>query len=424
MRRSWFAVAMALAVVVTGCAGATSTSAPTITLDFPSFQATQAGYADWWKELIKEFESQHPNAKINFTEVPYPDFHDTMASRFVAKNPPDILQLAPEGIVKFASQGWLEPLDERLAGTDIPKTWMPFQKEMVWQGKTIGVLHLTWAILLYYNENLLKQANVAVPTTPDELITAIQALAKYYQGKDIFAMGLSTSPADESLYTTATMFPAGFGLHWADQTGWQLTNPKVVDIVDKYYRKAVSYSPSGSDTIRIDQMFEQGKVAMLFEGPWLNGEIAVAAAPDVKPYLKAAPPPFTTFFGGAGPSIHIPSSISAERKDLVWEFIKLSAEPKWQARYAILSGTPPGRMDAVPASELDQYPLLKVSLDVAQKTTVPEYPAVDWVRMNGPEFRKRMQDMLFELQSTNRPTADIMADAEKKMVDAGIAPPQ
>src|SRR3712207_8569492 len=51
-----------------------------------------------------------------------------------------------------------------------------------------------------------------------------------------------------------------------------------------------------------------------------------SAPAAVRPSLKMVALPFEPHIGGAANSLHIPTGISAERKDLVWSFIKFRSE--------------------------------------------------------------------------------------------------
>ena len=88
--------------------------AQNIVLDMPSWQATEPGTSDWFKELIAEFEAQNPGVTINFSHEPFAGYNDKMVTRFAAGNPPDILHLPAANFMIYAQEGWLEPLDERL----------------------------------------------------------------------------------------------------------------------------------------------------------------------------------------------------------------------------------------------------------------------------------------------------------------------
>ena len=76
MKRVLFIVVLALTLIFSTMTF--GLAADKIVFDFPSWQATEPGFADWWNELIDEFESEHPNVEINFYQVPYKDYINTL----------------------------------------------------------------------------------------------------------------------------------------------------------------------------------------------------------------------------------------------------------------------------------------------------------------------------------------------------------
>src|SRR5262245_29141297 len=101
-----------------------------VTLEFPSWQAQEPGFAEWWREAIAAFEQSHPGVRVNFFSIPFAQYINTMVTRFTGNNPPDIVHLPARNMAQFAAQGWLAPLDDLLAGTDVPRLWTPLQEEM------------------------------------------------------------------------------------------------------------------------------------------------------------------------------------------------------------------------------------------------------------------------------------------------------
>ncbi|TMI00272.1 MAG: extracellular solute-binding protein, partial [Betaproteobacteria bacterium] len=117
-----------------------SASAQNMTLDFPSWQAEDPGFAEWWKALIQDYEAKHPGVKIKLYSIPFVNYVNQLTVRFAGRNPPDIVHLPTRNFASFASQQWLEPIDDLIKTTDIPAKWSPLQSEMVWDGKTYGLL--------------------------------------------------------------------------------------------------------------------------------------------------------------------------------------------------------------------------------------------------------------------------------------------
>ena len=378
------------------------------TLDFPTWQAEEPGVSTWWKDLIAAYEKKYPDVKINMQQVPFAQFVKQMTVRFAAGTPPDIVHLPSRDFASFADQGWLEPLDDRLAKTDIPATWPPLQSEMKWSGKTQGVLLMGYGGILFYNDKMLKDAKVAVPTTPDQWLAAMKATTDAGKGQ----FGLSTITAEHpNMVVEMASWVIGSGADWLKGGKYNFTDPAVVKAVDGW-RQSVGYAPKGTNSATARQLFIDGKVAFLRDGPWVWGAVEKAPA-DVKPNLRITGLPFPVTPGGASNSLHLAAKTDAKKKEAAWNFIQMAASPEWQNKYA-LTGSPAPRKGAVTAADIAAKPQLKVVNDEAAKAH-NLFPEVQAVRANYNDFATLVTKAAMKMISTQEPTAKAMADLQAEL---------
>ena len=125
-------------------------------------------------------------------------------------------------------------------------------------------------------------------------------------------------------------------------------------------------------------------------------------------------PPFSPHTGGAANSLHIPSGISTERKDLVWQFISLSMQPQWQRRYFVLTSSPPGLPGALTAAELAAAPQLGPVAEAA-KGAQSFFPLLQPVQENVAEFTQILTRMAVRVIATSDPVARIAAEAQAEL---------
>ena len=379
-----------------------------MTLEFPTWQAEEPGVSTWWKELIAAYEAKNPGVKVNIQQVPFAQFVKQMTVRFAAGSPPDIVHLPSRDFASFADQGWLEPLDDRLGKTDIPATWPPLQSEMKWSGKTQGVLLMGYGGILFYNDKMLKDAKVAVPTTPDQWLAAMKATTDAGKGQ----FGLSTITAEHpNMVVEMASWVIGSGADWLKGGKYNFTDPAVVKAVDGW-RQSVTYAPKGTNSAQARQLFIDGKVTFLRDGPWVWGAVAKAPA-DVKPALKIGALPFAVTPGGASNSLHLAAKTDAKKKDAAWKFIELAASPEWQNRYA-LTGSPAPRKGVLTAADLQKEPQLKVINDEAAKAQ-NLFPAVQAVRANYNDFATAVTKSAMKMISTQEPTDKVLAELQKEL---------
>lgn len=378
------------------------------TLEFPTWQAEEPGISTWWKDLIAAYEKRYPDVKVNMQQVPFAQFVKQMTVRFAAGNPPDVVHLPTRDFASFADQGWLEPLDERLKGTDIAANWPPLQSEMTWNGRTQGVLLMGYGGILFYNEQKLKDAKLGVPRTSDEWLAAMKATTLADKGQ----FGLATITAEHpNMVVEMASWVVGSGADWLKGGKYNFTDPAVVRAVEGW-RQSIAYAPKGTNSATARQLFIDGKVTFLRDGPWVWGALAKAPA-EVKPHLRIAPLPFAATPGGASNSLHMAAKTDAKKKQAVWNFIAMAASPEWQNRYA-LTGSPAPRKGALTAADLAAQPHLKVINDEAAKAR-NLFPEVQAVRAGYNDFATAVTKAAMRMVSSPEPTAKVMAELQAEL---------
>ena len=391
-------------------AGASAVAQPKpIELEFPSWQIEEPGIADYWTELIKAYEAKFPNVKIKKQQVPFREYVDKMTVRFAGNNPPDIVHLPTRNYLAFASQNWLAPLDADLAQTDVKATYTKLADEMVYNGKTYGVLMMGYGMMYYYNEKMLADAKVGVPKTSDELLKAIAATTDVNAGR--FGYGAPTNE-HPNVFVEIGTWVTGEGASLFKNGQYNFTDPAVIRAIDKF-RVAVKSAPKGTSSEQARQLFMDGKIAMLRDGPWVAA--AIKKAPDAnRANLKVGMMPFATVPGGTSNSLHIPARIDPEKRKAVWEFIRMTTTPEWQAKFTLLTSSPAPRRNALPAADVAARPDL-VMINKAAAEAANLFPESVTVRENYNEFAKVFVESGMKLMTTDRPTADIMKDLQAEM---------
>jgi multiple sugar transport system substrate-binding protein len=383
------------------------------TLSFPTWQAEEAGFSQWWKELIAAYEGTHPGVKIAMQQVGLADFATHMTVRFASNTPPDIVELNNANFGSFASQGWLEPLDDRLRKDPLPEGWSTLQSLYQWDGKTIGVLLMGYGFMLLYNERLLADAGVALPRNFAEFVAAVPKLT----AKDKGIYGLSSVTAEYPtipnemlsyiLWQGADAFRGG---------NYTFTDPTVVAALETYRSLVGGNAPLGSLSTMMRSTFVSGRAAFMLDGPWGYAVLNTAPA-TVRPALKMVAAPFMPHSGGATNNLHIPAGISPERKELVWQFIKLAMQPQWQRRFFVLTSSPPGLPDGLTAQDLSAAPQL-AEVAEAVKGAVSFIPLLKPVQENVSEFMQILMRTAVHVLTTKDPVTQICAQTQAELVRA------
>jgi len=362
MRKSMYIIALTLLLVFSNMIiGATANE---IELDFPSWQVTAAGLSDWWEALVEDFENEHPNVKINLYQVPFTDYVTTITTRFGASNPPDILHMPSYEVLGFIDLGWIKSLDTRLKDTDILENWTDLQNKLKQNGKQYGVLLLGYGYSLYYNEKMLEEAGVSVPTTMEEFYNAAEKLTVDTNNDgniDQYGFGMITTTHPD-LYKEAMNFVRGYGGAFTKDGKITTDDPGVIKglrMIDELAKN--NLIPMGLNSAQKRSFFFEGKVAMMIDGPWAL-PMRKDSNPEIAKYIKVAVP-FTNsgnISGGISNSIHIPEGISDEKEELVWQFIYKITRPEWQIKFMQLSISPAPRKGLESEEILKEIPEMEI----------------------------------------------------------------
>jgi multiple sugar transport system substrate-binding protein len=279
---------------------------------------------------------------------------------------------------------------------------------MQWNGKAQGVLLMGYGGMLFYNERTLADAKVGVPKTPDEWLAAMKATTDASRGR----FGLSTITAEHpNMVVEMASWVIGSGADWLKGGKYSFTDPAVVKAIDGW-RQSIAYAPKGTNSATARQLFIDGKVAFLRDGPWVWGALAKAPA-DVRPDLRIGALPFPVTPGGASNSLHLAAKTDAKKKEAAWNFIVMAASPEWQSRYA-LTGSPAPRKGALTAADLVTHPHLKIINDEAAKAH-NLFPEVQAVRAGYNDFATLVTRAAMRMISTQDPTPKVLADLQAEL---------
>lgn len=408
MIRRFFVGAAAAVAMLVGLQ--TATVAAPVTLDFPTWQADEPGFGEFYKSAIAAFTAANPDVTINLQQIPFADYVNQLTVRFASGRPPQILILPSDAFGVFAGQGWLKPLDERIVGGPLATDWSSLQSELVWEGKTEGMLMMGYGFMLFYNQAILDAAGIAVPTSFDEFRAAVAAATDRDAG--IFGLAAVTTE-----HPTVALDFIRF-IKWQGQElirdgQYNLTDPGVVEAIENYRQTVGENAPLGNNSTLARQLFTEGRTAFLIDGPWMYTTMDKASA-EVRSNLHMIKAPFTPVLGGASNSLHIPAGLEPEVEAKVWDFMQFLAQPEWQERFTVLTSSPSGRQGVLTDAATAAAPQLKV-ISEGVVGAEPIIPAIEDIRANGSEFSAIIRRAALKVLSTKEPIEGILAEAQLEL---------
>jgi multiple sugar transport system substrate-binding protein len=182
------AVSLSALLVAAACGSSSSGSGSGTGSSAPAVDFTKQGDIEVWQgkdtsgnfaNLINQFNSQHPNGKVVFHELP--DSADPQRQQMILnsenKNPRmAVLSVDVVWTSEFAAKGYVVPLPNDQFPTD------GFLKSAVDSSTYFNKLYAYPSTsdggLLYYRKDLLDKYNLQPPTTFDEMKTACDTITK------------------------------------------------------------------------------------------------------------------------------------------------------------------------------------------------------------------------------------------------------
>jgi arabinogalactan oligomer / maltooligosaccharide transport system substrate-binding protein len=250
--------------------------------------------------------------KVTTLAVPY----DAMADKITAAVPrgkgPDVFIFAQDRLGGWVVSGnTIEPLDFFLDAPTRGRFLKSTLDAMTYQGTVYGLPLNYKVITLIYNKKLLK--------TPPKTTGEIEKVAKQLTNAGAGKFGLVYWYSD--FYYHATLMN-GFGggvFQGRKPVMNQPANVKSLELLVKWIK--AGFMPKEPSTALITSLFNAGKAAMVFSGPWFLGEVShdidlgLAPLPAID---EAGGKPMRPWITVEGAYIAAPS----KNKDAAFDFVK------------------------------------------------------------------------------------------------------
>lgn len=221
------------------------------------------------KPLLKEFEKENPDIKVEFIHIPQ-NYFQKLHLLFASNMAPDVIFINNLYLPIYAKAGILEPLN---AEKDI--FYPEILNSLSYEGKLYAIPRDVSNLVFYINKDLFKKYNVPFPNqywSFDDFLILAQKLTKDINGDgktDIFGVSFEEEP----LFYLPYLMSEGGGIISDDLNKIIIDSPHskkglqfYSDLRNKYH---VAPEKSQSASATMAQLFLQGKLAMHLSGRWL-----------------------------------------------------------------------------------------------------------------------------------------------------------
>ena len=269
------ALAMALSLVAcggqpasTGSGGAApaggDSDAP-VTLDIIISQYGNKT-ADWWKQFEADFEKENSNIDLKIEIVSWNDIYSVVNTRISTNTQPDILNIS--GFADYVADDLLMPAEEYVSPETKANLVPAFWESNAIDGTVWALPILASCRALFVNQDVLDQADVEVPKTWDDVMTACAAIKEKCPGITPWALDISTDEGQAAFAYYTWNFGGGFT---DDKGEWALNTPEnvaAVEYIAKLYNSGYCNANPSTDTrYPLQDAFNAGSLAMMI-GPF------------------------------------------------------------------------------------------------------------------------------------------------------------
>jgi maltose-binding protein MalE len=336
------------------------TEAPVAAKPLTLWHGWTGAEADTLAELAKTFEAANPGAKVNLLAVPFDQLKNKFTTEASTGGGPDLLIGPKDWIGELAQAGLIAPLDDLASQIGLDQLNQPAVDANKFQGQTWAFPESTEAVALWYNKDLVKTP----PKDTDELIKLASEVGLAY---------------NSGFYHSAGLLLGSGGKVFDENGKCALTEgASVVDGLTLIANaRGTANIITDSDGSKLDAAFKDGKVGMIFNGPWGTGDYVKALGADklgiADPIaLKPGPGQFAPFLGTK--NIFLSANSQGDAQNAALAFLKFMSQPDTQGVLAAI-----GHIPSNPNVKIDdplQAGFLKQTASASYFPNEPEMGAV------------------------------------------------
>jgi len=125
------------------------------------------------QDNINQFQMAYPDIKVNLTDYPWTQYHDTMVLRLKGKTQTDVMYNGEDWLPEFAAAGWVASLEDYFPEVKKykDKTASYALADMTYSGKLYGLSYYADLITFQYNKKILDDNGMTAPADWDEVLS-------------------------------------------------------------------------------------------------------------------------------------------------------------------------------------------------------------------------------------------------------------
>jgi ABC-type glycerol-3-phosphate transport system substrate-binding protein len=381
---------------------------------YPSWMWEEGQVGAWHKDRKAEFEAKHPGLKIEATVLSPANFENVITTQIAAGDVPDLMPVYTNMLAPLIKAEVLAPLDDCIAASSFKDRLLPSVKYAQKDGKTYGIPLTMSPQSMIVNRDLLQKAGVeSIPTTPEEFYAAAKAV-KEKTGQ--WGYGFPNNMSNALFpYLQSMQWIVGLGGDWSKPDGTITANSPLAIAGVTWIKRFLDekLSPKGLDANAIRTMFAEGKVAFIFDGPWVIVQVG-SANPELAKKVDFTVMPTPTHAAITGGAYYtIPAG--SKRKAEACQYLDIiNAEPAQRAYVEKLLQIPGTDVKLSPEF-LAGNPWVGKMVEIAAKYPGGLGYAPPGYAIDAAEFRQIVADHLAKIYAGTATVEDGLNQAQKAL---------
>jgi multiple sugar transport system substrate-binding protein len=334
-------------------------------------------------KLLPDFEREHPGLHVKVQQLPLTAAHQKLLTAIAGGSTPDLTQLGNTWIPELAALEALEPLDARVASSQVVRQDDYFAN--IWTTNRIGntLYGVPWYVdtrLLFYRSDLLKQAGFdAPPRDWAQWRRALVALSHPERGS--YGILLPTNEFEQllvlALQQDEPLLRDDNRYGNFRSAGFKRALAFYVETFRQHQAPAITNVEAGNPWTE----FGRGVYAFYLSGPWNIGEFRKRLPASQQDDWSTTPLP-----GEHGPGASNAGGSSlvifrrSAHKDEAWQLIEFLSRPQIQQRFYDLLGDMPPRRSSWAGGALRDDPKAQAFRDQLERVK-PTPPIPEWERI-------------------------------------------
>ena len=352
-----------LSLFYTGCSKAKSSGALTI------WESYNDEEHKLFLKIVQNFEKD-TGIKVEVQRIPFFGMESKILTALATRSTPDIARIDLGMVAKLATRDGVMEIKNFDTSHILPQAL----KSVEVNGKLYGIPDQVNCLALFYNKKIFREKEVEKP--PDDWKEFLSTAQKLTDTKEkIYGFGMRSS-----LWWSLPFF-YGFGAKLMSSGRFSLDSPEAIraltferDLYLRYKVEAGAWKPGAVDP---DVGFQNGKYAMIFNGPWkikslleTNIPFGVALLPKGK-YGRPSP------IGGTDMVIFK----NTKMYNKAMKFLKYLTSESTQTLWANELGEIPVNVKSMNKMDLNKHPYLRIFKEaikeVVPRPIIPDYQGVE-----------------------------------------------